>query len=197
MGDEEIVVAVCDDGDIAVHTTRSIYNVIEHDNLRNGDSSKPPVKIKTLLLRNVGLSAWGIAIHKAARLIAVSSNLHQISVFAFALSQHSSPDTRNDIDDDKFLATHSLGPDNNLWERIDESSYSPLQRSSKNVELILRGHQANIPNIAFYNTKSDLIGQYLVSTDITGSVFVWNVWERKIIANLTSPKRAARPCEYG
>lgn len=35
---------------------------------------------------NVGISAWGLAVHSASRLIAVSSNHHEITVFAFGLN---------------------------------------------------------------------------------------------------------------
>lgn len=184
---------VCDNGDVVVYSTRSIYNVIEQDVPPIGANLKPTVEIKTLLLKNVGMSAWGVAIHKAARLIAVSSNLHQISVFAFALGRDQSPDSPCDLEEDDSLATDCLGPNDGFWVRVDESSCSPLQRSSKNIELILKGHEANIPNIAFCNTKADPIGRYLTSTDISGSTFVWDVWQRRIIADLSSHQRITKP----
>ena len=42
--------------------------------------------MKCFELHNVGLSAWGLAIHRDARLIAISSNSHTVKVLAYALS---------------------------------------------------------------------------------------------------------------
>lgn len=196
MGNEEILVAVCDDGDVVVYSTRSIFNALHRGIPQVGANLKPTVEIKTLLLKNVGMSAWGIAIHKTARLIAVSSNLHQISVFAFALSRDMSPDRPSDLEDDEFSATGFSSPDDDSWVRVDESSYSPRHRFAKNVELVLKGHEENIPNIAFCNTKADPIGRYLASTDITGSTLVWDVWQRRIITDLSSFYRVSKPGKF-
>jgi hypothetical protein len=45
---------------------------------------------------NVGKSAWGLAIHAKSRLIAVSANNYEVSVFAFGLRSRSE-DEENEI----------------------------------------------------------------------------------------------------
>ena len=47
--------------------------------------------LKRLFHENVGSSAWGLAIHSQSRLIAVSSNLKQVSVFAFGVTGSENP----------------------------------------------------------------------------------------------------------
>ena len=44
------------------------------------------------LHENVGMSAWGLAIHEKSRMIAVSSNLKEVTVFMPALVEHDSFD---------------------------------------------------------------------------------------------------------
>jgi len=46
---------------------------------------------KRLFHENVGSSAWGLAIHSRSRLMAVSSNLKQVSVFAFGVVGSENP----------------------------------------------------------------------------------------------------------
>lgn len=195
LGSEEIVVAVCDDGDVIAYTTRSICDAIEYDISHNTTSSMPANEPKTMLLQNVGMSAWGVAIHKSARLIAVSSNMHQISVFAFALDRKWSPDTFSDLEDEDAMSTDFLDLGDTLWERVDKGSCMRRKRFSRNLQIILEGHIANIPNIAFCNTKADLYGKYLVSTDILGYTYVWDIWERTIIADISSARQIDEICE--
>jgi WD40 repeat protein len=67
LGSEEVLVSAHDDGDVCVRYTRDL---------------------KRIALRyNVGLSAWGVALHKEKRLLAVSANTHKITVFELAVSR--------------------------------------------------------------------------------------------------------------
>lgn len=43
-------------------------------------------KENRFFIENVGMSAWGLAIHERSRLIAVSSNLRQVTVFIPAIT---------------------------------------------------------------------------------------------------------------
>lgn len=56
------------------------------------------------------------------------------------------------------------------------------------IFIFLRGHQANIPNIAFCNNDLDTLGQYLVSTDIEGKTTVWDVWRARVIRSFRHRK---------
>lgn len=55
------------------------------------------LEIKCFDHRNVGASAWGLAIHREARLLAISANTHQIRVVAYGLSV---PDDKSDSTDE-------------------------------------------------------------------------------------------------
>lgn len=167
------------------YTTRSIVNAIEQHNPENANDSQLPRDVRTILLKNVGKSAWGLAIHKTARLIAVSSNTHNISVFAFALCQEPSPENSHEPEAGEVLPTleFRLGPEE--WVHPPACSYPLIDRSTRNFEIILAGHHSNIPNVAFCNTAADPHGRYLVSTDIGGTTFVWDIWQGDILADMT------------
>jgi hypothetical protein len=176
LGTEEILVAACDGGDVIAYSVRSICNAIR-ENHESKDIGLPSATgLRTLLLTNVGISAWGLAVHKTARLIAVSSNHHRISVFAFSLHQKKSSDN---LCDEEMFPDDGLG--HVFWEREDNGPRSPHDRS-RNVEIILKGHLENIPNIAFCNTGVDPTGNFITSTDVGGITLVWSVWEKKIVA---------------
>lgn len=194
--------AVCDDGDVIAYTTRSVREAIENDMIDNEEGLPNTATVKRILFRNVGKSAWGIAIHKIARLIAVSANNHKITVFAFALHREPSLYKPGVSDDREVLPNASkLDDDGPFQDQSDHSkdqyglhewisatpfSHLILLRSRYNLEITLEGHQNNIPDIAFCNTTADLAGRYLVSTDLNGETFVWDIWRRKVLADLTS-----------
>lgn len=98
LGDQEILVVCRDNGDVEAWYTATIAEYIQ----RNRRATKGQDRTKGLGQRpdriqqqphprhffaeNVGQSAWGLAVHKKSRLIAVSSNAHEVTVFAFALN---------------------------------------------------------------------------------------------------------------
>lgn len=205
--------AVCDDGDVMAYTTRSVRQAIENDMIDNGEGLPNTATVKRILFRNVVKSAWGIAIHKVARLIAVSANTHIVTVFAFALHREPSlykPGVSEDrevlpnaskLDDGPFQDQSDHPEDQdalqdarniqfryapNEWISATPFSHLILLRSRYNLEITLEGHQNNIPDIAFCNTAADPAGRYLVSTDLNGETFVWDIWRRKVLADLTS-----------
>lgn len=71
LGSEEILLLACDDGDVIGYRIQEIQRALEHrTNLQepiNDDS------IHVFLHRNVGASAWGLAVHREARIIAISA----------------------------------------------------------------------------------------------------------------------------
>ena len=180
LGTEEVLVAACDDGDVIAYSVRSIHIAILENHESKGAGPPQTAQLRTLLLSNVGASAWGLAVHKVARLIAVSSNTHHISVFAFSL--HQMRCMKEPCDEDVF-PIGVLG--DVFWERKIEGELSPYDRS-QNLEIILQGHMTNIPNISFCNTESDRLGRFLASTDIDGKIFIWNIWRRRKVATFTA-----------
>lgn len=190
LGDEEMLLAACDDGDVVIYNLRSIDYALDQGVtiatarrfgmcrdgegrhrtnlvLPLGDDAHVPNThvVEPWFLTNVGASAWGLAVHESARMFAVSSNTKLIKVFAPALGNMHCPE-----------AFVQCGPP----ILNDEGRYTMRTRTSQqrmfDLEINLEGHQANIPNIAFCNTGFDPEGIYLVSTDIEGSTFVWDIW---------------------
>lgn len=97
LGDQEILVVCRDNGDVEAWYTATIAEYIQTNKgmRENRDQAKDRGQQTDEIPRqphprhffadNVGESAWGLAIHKKSRLIAVSSNGHEVTVFAFAL----------------------------------------------------------------------------------------------------------------
>ncbi|KAI4167435.1 MAG: hypothetical protein LQ343_007230 [Gyalolechia ehrenbergii] len=180
LGIEELVVAVCDDGDVVAYTTRSIMKEIEHrapDDYRSPDIVS---ELRPFFVNNVGMSAWGVAVHKEARMIAISSNSKKINIFVFALSDSSngSSDVGDEGDTDSDLI--SCLPAQEWIQTSSPNTLNPSDRS-RNIEIILSAHWNNIPNIAFFNSANPSDGEvFLVSTDIDGTTYIWSVWQRAV-----------------
>ncbi|MCJ1247841.1 hypothetical protein MMC30_005056 [Trapelia coarctata] len=145
--------------------------------------------IRLFFSANVVQSAWGIATHKAARMLAVSSNTHRITVFAFALRSAKSDGSGFSSGSDDDLESERPGvedPEQNpaLPGKVDPAITKASTDRSCDITIELHGHD-NIPGIAFCNTEDDLEGRYLVSTDILGTVIVWDVWARAALKKMT------------
>ncbi|PSK45236.1 hypothetical protein B9Z65_2376 [Elsinoe australis] len=153
LGSEEVVAVVRDDGDVDAYTTKHIYQAIERRRVPSSSLSLIASELRPLLHRNVGNSAWGLAIHAEARLIAVSSNNHEFNIFAFGLI---------DKDDD---------------DTVDEST-TKLSGRHRDEHIRFPNGGANIPSISFCNTGHDPEGRYLLTTDISGLTRYWDLHER-------------------
>lgn len=189
LGNEELLVCVCDDGDVVAYATRTLATFIQDAQSHGSSKSIGGEKIRTFLHRNVGRSAWGIAIHRAGRLIAVSANSRTVTVFAFALGNECSPDSNSENEDDDGFQNSTMPRLNTAeWEQRPNLSTTPwnlsdeclpAERSTSNFEIALSGHGANVPNVAFCNTDDDPTGRYLISIDIDGVTCTWDLWQGK------------------
>ena len=152
---------VRDDGDVDAYLVRHVQQAIERRLQPENSLGQYGADVRPFFQRNVGKSAWGLAIHSEARMIAVSSNKLEITVFTFALVQDELTDPDDDCTDE---------------ERIyySGSAMPPSDRKKNDVRVIQNGN-ANIPSIAFCNVEGqDPTGKWLVSTDISGVVRSWN-----------------------
>ena len=165
LGNQEIIVCACDDGDIVAYYVSAIQAAIE--GLEFGISEDESLKrhLRPLLLRNVGRSAWGLATHSNARLIAASCNTHEITVYSFALMDEG--------------AIHGESPGS---EVVNTTQLHSRERDS---EITLTGHEHNVPNISFLNTESDKEGRYLASTDLKGVILIWDLVQRKALKRIS------------
>lgn len=90
LGDQEVLVACRDNGDVEAWYTATIAEHIQRNKRARKDQDRTKgtrqPHPRHFFADNVGASAWGLAVHKKSRLIAVSSNSHEVTVFAFALN---------------------------------------------------------------------------------------------------------------
>ncbi|KAI1390160.1 uncharacterized protein F4822DRAFT_401055 [Hypoxylon trugodes] len=188
LGDEEILLLAYDDGDVIGYYTKYIESEISRrEKTGNGDGALPA----PFFHENVLKSAWGLAIHKKSRLIAVSSNLHNVSVFVFALSGQEYRHIA-DVDSVEFFRNITKNEDGNIeppmvppfdcakiFEYRSKAAglEEEIQDRNANWRIVLRtGHGGtNIPNIAF---SSDTSGEAdkVVAVDINGKLWLMDIW---------------------
>lgn len=151
LGNEEVVATVRDDGDVSLWLVRHIMHSIERRTADGSTLSPLADEIKPIFQENVGQSAWGLAIHSEARILAVSANTHNITVYRFGLAREASDE--GTASDDGASTQH----------RAMDVTHSIINGSS------------NIPHIAFCNTGDDPQGQWLLTTDIGGNCRAMNL----------------------
>lgn len=83
LGNKEILLFCCDDGDVTAYYTDLLAEELQQAE-QSTASSIPIGNTRPFFHENVGESAWGLAIHQKSRLIAVSSNKHEVTVFVHA-----------------------------------------------------------------------------------------------------------------
>ncbi|KAL2165514.1 hypothetical protein VTH06DRAFT_814 [Thermothelomyces fergusii] len=172
LGDLEIVLMAYDDGDVVAYYTHAIVRSVKVSNgqarSQGASSSRQGTPPKPFFHENVGKSAWGLAIHSKSRLIAVSSNLHEVTVFAFALKT-GTPDLFAIPAQEPSPRTTSGLPALQLQKH--------LQERSRTWRIILptgrRGN--NIPNICFLDDEEGNADK-VVAIDIVGTVWILDIW---------------------
>ncbi|KAI9822232.1 MAG: hypothetical protein M1832_003055 [Thelocarpon impressellum] len=174
LGDEEILLCACDDGDVIAYHTRAISAALE----RSAVEKEGPHDVKPFFLENVRQSAWGLAVHKEGRLIAVSSNTHRIVVFAFGLVAEDRGLDSDGPSKRQKVAVDSKDP---MGYLPNPTRDAPKQSRALNTRIYLDGHRENIPCVAFFNGGRGDEGHWLVSTDIDGYLCVWDVWEKRCL----------------
>lgn len=121
LGEQEILLVTRDNGDVTAWYTESIARQVErrrasrpegrrdHDFYDDDVENPRMLSPRHFFAENVGASAWGLAIHKRDRLIAVSSNSQEVTVFALALGGDEPDAQFKDMppgQNDYFLNTH-------------------------------------------------------------------------------------------
>lgn len=149
LGNEEVVAAVRDDGDVSVWLVRHVMHAVARRAEVGSSLSPVAEEVKATFQANVGQSAWGLAIHAEARLIAVSANTHRISLFRFGLARESRTNRE-------------------VTSNVDAAS-STCQDRTVDVTLEVFNGSSNIPHVAFCNTGDDPQGRWLLTTDIGGN----------------------------
>lgn len=164
LGTEEVIAVVRDDGDVDAFLVRHIVSAIERRAEPLGELSVLGDEVRPFFQSNVGISAWGLDIHTESRILATSSNNHEVRVFKFGLLQ-AAEDGSSDSEDDPIPGA------NNAKLMGDE-------RGSDVTQQILNG-QSNIPCISFCNTGDDPEGRWLLTTDLSGICRLVDLHESK------------------
>lgn len=183
LGRDEVLLLATDSGNVCGYHVEAIFSALKRCAKSGYKRPFDGAEVTPFFVENVGMSAWGLATHKFARLIAISANTGQITVYAFALVDPSSEDMDDpapDPDSDGLNATQS----DQTWISIHNiKQLRELQRSmprnhrSRNLRLTYRGHFDNIPNISFANFDLDSNGSWMASTDISNRVIIWRIWD--------------------
>ncbi|OBT89186.1 hypothetical protein VE02_01668 [Pseudogymnoascus sp. 03VT05] len=186
LGTREIILCACADGDVVAYYTTPVYRatlIPPSTPPSTPPSSTPPLtppQPAPFFHEWVTVSAWGLAIHSHSRLVAVSSNKHEVQVFAFALSSASPPPSRP--------------PSPSLCRPLSNFPLvSPLPRTSPSrsanfrlcMPLGARGD--NIPSIAFTSTPGGEADS-VVASDIRGALWFLSLWDWGVQTRIpTSP----------
>ncbi|KAF2443766.1 hypothetical protein P171DRAFT_432940 [Karstenula rhodostoma CBS 690.94] len=145
LGNTEVLLVTCDDGDVVGFKVREIDRAIIYQRDSPGrDNTDVAHEFRCFEHFNVDCSAWGLAVHRNARLIAISANTHLVKVKAYGLSLPD--DGENDF---------------------------PFPRN-RNRSITLRA-QTNIPAVSFDNTGGDPTGRWLCSSSIDGLTHLWDL----------------------
>ncbi|KAI0116840.1 hypothetical protein F4814DRAFT_414137 [Daldinia grandis] len=185
FGDEEILLLAYDDGDVIGYYTRSIENELLR---RERDGRDVEIAPNPFFHENVGKSAWGLAVHKNSRLIAVSSNAHHVCVFVFALTgkhyRHNPGvdsveffrNIAKNLNGDPLESSNSESPPTNEAGYVS-SLEKAIRRRDANWRIILDTGPggANIPNVAFGNDNNGEADK-IVAIDIEGRLWVMDIW---------------------
>ncbi|CAO2648254.1 Nn.00g075210.m01.CDS01 [Neocucurbitaria sp. VM-36] len=170
LGHDEILLATCDDGDVVGYRIEEIQKGL--DRLTKSDVGNLQVygedDIKVFLHRNVGASAWGLAVHREARMIAISANTHNITVLAYALSHPVS--SESDESDSSELKTSECEP----------SADFPSPRRQDHIFTLTA--ENNIPAVSFNNNGDDPSGRWLFSSSIDGKTSIWDLHHHRPLA---------------
>jgi hypothetical protein len=163
LGHLEILLFVCDDGDVFGYYTRKIEAAINQAQ----ESDQPASEVDEFFSHNVGMSAWGISIHSKSRKIAVSANTKQVTIFPFGLAQKSSDsaDEESELPDD--------------LEYLPKTVLNDPRVRHNDQKFILHKMNHNIPSIAFCNNEDDPDGKIIASGEILGNIFMWDLLDMK------------------
>ncbi|RMZ83719.1 hypothetical protein DV738_g1117, partial [Chaetothyriales sp. CBS 135597] len=188
LGSEEILLLSTDSGNIAAYHTKAILDAAQKDPFRfSQDGRADLVGLRPFLSHWIYESAWGLAIHREARMIAASANTPtfiqtsdpsaKITVFAFALTSPPSYPATAGGDGEPTVSSK----DQTEWHKwVPAAHNETIPRRDRNYKIVLageNGHTTNIPSISFVNTREDPDGSWLLSCDIHGDLKCWQIWK--------------------
>lgn len=173
LGSHEVLLTCHDDGDVTAYYTRDVAEwvasactdlpVSQATKLRprmSGHKSKPPMPF---FLENVGASAWGLALHAKSRLIAVSSNRWEVTVFAPALSQPT------------YKSHQSRTTGRRVTEDDEVEDFVRSRVRNCRIVIVLGYSADNVPNVCFLDDDNGN-AEKVCAVDIRGSMWLAEIW---------------------
>jgi hypothetical protein len=166
LGQDEIILITCDDGDVIGYRTEEIQRVVDRRRDASDDENEFFVEqsVRTFLHRNVGASAWGLAIHQEARMIAISANTHKVTVIAYALAQPG-----------ENSGNSSISSNSDMEECSDDANPADFPSPRRQDHVITLSARHNVPSVSFNNSGDDTVGRWLASCSINGETLIWDL----------------------
>ena len=146
LGDAEIFVVACDDGDVIGYYMHNVQAAIDARRLGLGPESILADEVRPIFNHCVGSSAWGLSIHTNARKVAVSCNGRTVHVVQFGL---------HDYD---WIADLELE-----------------DRDSETRIIVLKNFNGNLPSVSFCNTKDDPQGKLIAVGELSGLIYLYDL----------------------
>ncbi|KAG0300407.1 hypothetical protein BGZ98_009197 [Dissophora globulifera] len=160
LGSDEVLVTADGNGNICVWFTRNLQ--------------------RDPLLLSVAKSAWGLAIHAERRLIAVSCNSHIATVFHCGIDSRPTHQLLSEDIDASAPTPHGSSSTSPTTTSSSEpgtprsGATSPLEDGTS--QQVLRGHEHNIPCVAF-----SPCGNFVATTSIDCTCRTWRLSDGKQI----------------
>lgn len=183
LGVDEVLLLATDSGNVTGYNVEAIFSEINQCAEFGQKRPFDGIGVKPFFAEYVQKSAWGLATHKFARLIAVSSNTGNITVFAFAMVDLASEHEESDQNSSQNMESGDSERDEQTWvkvnklDHLNEIKHQMPNHRKRNLRMSYKGHFENIPCVSFANFDLDPNGLWMVSTDIFNRVVVWRVWD--------------------
>lgn len=171
VGNQEVLLMSYDDGDVVAYYTQTFVRYIESCDAYRAARSRSlprPAPPQQVLHENVGSSAWGIALHKQSRLLAVSSNKHEVTVFAFATRYRHGPFQRTGSDDSPVVWS---GHTANQLEK-----HFQCRTRTWRIVLPFGPDGNNCPSFDFVDDETGN-AEKVVAFDIYGNTWFLDIWK--------------------
>ncbi|KAJ5757406.1 uncharacterized protein N7511_006100 [Penicillium nucicola] len=183
LGVDEVLLLATDSGNVTGYNVEAIFSELSQCAELGQKKPFDGIGVKPFFAEYVLKSAWGLATHKFARLIAVSSNTGNITVFAFAMVDLASEHADSDVDSTQNMESGDPTGEEQTWvkvnrlDHLNEIKQQMPNHRKRNLRLSYKGHFENIPCVSFANFDLDPNGLWMVSTDIFNRVVVWRIWD--------------------
>lgn len=169
LGNKEVLLYAFDDGDVVAYYTSAIATYCTRKQERRSQTTVP----QPFFCDTVGKSAWGLAIHRQSRLIAVSSNLHEVTVFAFALKRKKSDRLETRVP----TAESSNRPSQSLCVLEPRELETRLRSRERTWRILLPvgTDGSNLSSISFMDDE-DGEAERIAAHDIFGTCWLLDIW---------------------